>query len=121
VPLHYLIADRSGRAVLVEFYDDMVVIPNTSPWQLATNHLRVKVPSGAPSGCWRYDRIEQRLTAEGGDLTSQQAIDLLQSVSQDGDYATQWSIVYGIDSGLIQIIMGQEFYKVISFQFDLDE
>jgi len=121
VPIHYLIADRSGRAVLVEFYDEMVVIPSVSPWHLATNHLRLNVPSGAPSGCWRYDRIEQRLSAEGGDLTSQQAVDLLQSVSQDGDYPTQWSIVYGIDSGLIQIIMGQEFNEVFSFQFDLVE
>ena len=121
VPLHYLIADRSGRAVLVEFYDQMVAIPNVSPWHLATNHLRVNVPPGAPSGCWRYDRIEQRLTAESGDLTSQQAIDLLQSVSQGGDYGTQWSVVYGFDSGLIQIAMGQEFNNVISFQFDLAE
>ena len=121
VPLHYLIADRSGRAVLVEFSNEMVVIPNVSPWHLATNHSRVKVPPGAPSGCWRYDRIEQRLTTEGGDLTSQQAVDLLQSVSQDGDYATQWSIVYGIDSGLIQIAMGQEFTNIVSFQFDLVE
>ena len=121
VPIHYLIADRSGRAVLVEFNDEMVVIPNDSPWHLATNHLRVNVSPGAPSGCWRYDRIEQLLTAKDGDLTSQQPIDLLQSVSQDGDYATQWSIVYGIDSGLIQIAMGQEYDKVITFQFDLVE
>ncbi len=65
--------------------------------------------------------MEQSLTASGGDLTSQQAIDLLQSVSQEGDYATQWSIVYGIDSGLIQIAMGREFESLARFQFDLAE
>jgi hypothetical protein len=119
VPLHYLIADRSGRAALVEFYDEMVVIPSLSPWHLATNHLRVNVPAGAPSGCWRYDRIEQRLTADGGNLTSQQAIDLLQSVSQEGGNPTQWSILYGIDSGLIQIVMGKKFNQIVSFQLDL--
>jgi choloylglycine hydrolase len=121
VPIHYLIADRSGRSVLVEFYDEMVVIPSVFPWQLATNHLRVNVPAGAPSGCWRYDRIEQRMTAGGGDLTSQQASDLLQSVSQSGEYPTQWSIVYGIESGQIRIVMGRNFDDPVYFQFDLIE
>jgi hypothetical protein len=121
VPIHYLIADRSGRSVLVEFYDEMVVIPSVFPWQLATNHLRVNVPAGAPSGCWRYDRIEQRMTAGGGDLTSQQASDLLKSVSQSGEYPTQWSIVYGIESGQIRIVMGRNFDDPVYFQFDLIE
>lgn len=119
VPLHYLIADRSGRAVLVEFYNGMVVVPSLTPWHLATNHLRVNVSAGSPSGCWRYDRIEQRLTSKGGDLTSQQAVDLLQAVSQDGDSSTQWSIVYGMDRGQIQIVMGQKFNQIVSFQLDL--
>lgn len=121
VPIHYLIADRTGRSVLVELDEKMTVIPNDFPWHLATNHLRVNVPPGAPSGCWRYDTMEQRLAATGGDLTSQQAIDLLQSVSQEGDYATQWSIVYGMDSGLIQIAMGREFESLARFHFDLVE
>jgi hypothetical protein len=121
VPIHYLIADRSGRAVLVEFDGDMTVIPNASPWHLATNHLRVNVPPGAASGCWRYDRIEQLLTAEGGNLTRHQAIGLLESVSQEGDYPTQWSIVYGIDNGVIQIALGRDFDHPVSFQLDLAE
>jgi hypothetical protein len=121
VPIHYLIADRSGRSVLVEFHDEMVVIPSVFPWQLATNHLRVNVPAGASSGCWRYDRIEQGLSAEGGDLNSQQASDLLQSVSQRGEYPTQWSVVYGIDSGQIRIVMGMNFDDPVYFQFDLIE
>lgn len=121
VPIHYLIADRTGRSVLVELDEKMTVIPNDFPWHLATNHLRANVPPGAPSGCWRYDTMEQRLAATGGDLTSQQAIDLLQSVSQEGDYATQWSIVYGMDSGLIQIAMGREFESLARFHFNLVE
>jgi choloylglycine hydrolase len=121
VPIHYLIADRSGRSVLVEFLDEMIVIPNEDPWHLATNHLRVNVRQGDPSGCWRYDLIEQRLIVEGGDLTSQQAVDLLQSVSQDGEYPTQWSILYGIDSGLIHVVMGRDFNHLVSFQLDVAE
>jgi len=37
-PLHYLIADRSGRAVLAEFYQgELYLLPNDQPWHLATN------------------------------------------------------------------------------------
>ncbi len=40
-PLHYLMADRSGRAVLVEFYQgEVVLMPNEDPWHQATNFLR---------------------------------------------------------------------------------
>ena len=39
-PIHYLIADASGRSAFVEFYqDDMVVIANETEWQQATNFL----------------------------------------------------------------------------------
>ncbi len=44
--LHYLIADRSGQSVLVEFYQGKrQIIPNDKPWHLATNFLL--------SLCWR--------------------------------------------------------------------
>ncbi len=40
-PIHYLIADASGRSALVEFYKgEMVVIPNENDWHQATNYLR---------------------------------------------------------------------------------
>ena len=39
--IHYLLADRSGRALLVEFYQgEMVVTPNEAAWHQATNFLR---------------------------------------------------------------------------------
>ena len=59
--LHYLIADASGRAVLVEFYEgEMTVIPNESPYHLATNHLRTT--ASGDGGCWRYATLDEQLT-----------------------------------------------------------
>jgi hypothetical protein len=81
-PIHYLIADRSGRAALVEFYQGkLVIIPNESPWHLATNFLRAAVES-AEGQCWRYDAISQRLAETQGRLTTQEAVALLERVSQ---------------------------------------
>ena len=40
-PIHYLVADPSGEAALIEFYQGKLVrLPNDGPWHLATNHLR---------------------------------------------------------------------------------
>ncbi len=47
-PLHYLIADPSGRSVLVEFYQgQLVLIPNERPWHMATNFLRASAGESA--------------------------------------------------------------------------
>jgi len=117
-PLHYLIADSSGRSALVEFYEgEMVVIPNETAWHLATNHLRVTADETGPSGCERYDRIYQRLTETEGQLTTQEAIDLLAQVSQQG--ATQWSMVYGMSSGDVNVTMGRQYDNLHTFHLSL--
>jgi hypothetical protein len=104
-PLHYLLADRSGRAVLVEFYrGEMIVIPNDAAWHLATNFLRASVAGEAGSECWRYDTIRQRMAETQGRLTALEAMNLLEKVSQDN---TQWSVVYEISSGDVHVVMGR--------------
>jgi hypothetical protein len=109
-PLHYLVADRSGKAVLVEFYQGrMVVTPNEDPWHLATNFIRASV-QGSPDGqCWRYDLISQWLAESGGRLEAGEALDLLTEVSQD---STQWSVVYEMNRGQVQAAMGRQFDQV---------
>jgi hypothetical protein len=112
-PLHYLIADSSGRSVLVEFYEgEMVMIPNETPWHLATNHLRTVANETGPSGCWRYDEIFQRLTETEGQLTTQEAIDLLAEVAQE---STQWSVVYGMSTGHVNVAMGRQYNNLHTF------
>jgi hypothetical protein len=116
-PLHYLIADSSGRSVLVEFYQgEMVIIPNETPWHLATNFLRASAGESAEGECWRYDRISQRLTEAEGQMTTQDTIDLLAEVSQG---ETQWSIVYGMNTGDVNVAMGQHYDNLHTFHLSL--
>jgi len=118
-PIHYLIADRSGRSVLVEFYQgELVVISNEVPWHQATNFLRSSSVESAEGICWRYDAIHRWMENSAGQVTLLEAIDLLKEVSQEG---TQWSIVYGINAGDIHVVMGQRYQNIHSFQLNPSE
>ncbi|MBL7202334.1 MAG: linear amide C-N hydrolase [Anaerolineae bacterium] len=116
-PLHYMLADATGRAVLVEFYEgERMLLPNTDPWHLATNHLRAIASQASGSGCWRYDALSGRLQETGGQLTASGAMDLLQDVSVP---TTQWSIIYGIRTGDVQVAMGRKYGEVHTFHLPL--
>ncbi len=115
--IHYLIADTSGRSVLVEFYQgEMVIIPNETPWHQATNFLRASAGESAEGECWRYDKLSQRLTEAEGQLTAQDAMHLLADVSQE---STQWSVVYGMSTGDVNVTMGQKYDNVHTFPLSL--
>ena len=112
--IHYLIADPSGRAALVEFYQsEMIVIPNKEPWHQATNFLRAGAGESPEGKCWRYDRISERLSASRGKLSAQEAMELLADVSQE---ETQWSIVYGISESSVNVVMGRNYREVPTYQ-----
>jgi hypothetical protein len=117
IPIHYLMADSSGHSLLVEFYQgEMVVIPNETPWHLATNFLRASAGESTDGECWRYDKISQRLTEAEGQLTVQDAMDLLADVSQEG---TQWSVVYGMSTGDVNVTMGRQYETMHTFPLSL--
>jgi hypothetical protein len=114
-PMHYLLADPSGKAALVEFYQgEMVVIPNETPWHIATNHLRC-ISEGS-GGCYRYRTLSDQLTATNGQLDPTSAMSLLSDVRQG---FTQWSIVYNMSSGDITIATGENYESIYSYHLDI--
>ena len=114
-PIHYLIADPSGQAVVVEFYQGKLVqLDNQDPWHIATNHLRC-IAKG-DGGCWRYQTISQRLTASAGVLNFPSAMQLLSEVKQN---STQWSSVYNMSTGDIHLVIAKEYEKVYTFHLEL--
>ena len=117
-PLHYLVADLLGHSALIEFYrGEMVVTFNESDWCLATNFLRASVGESAEGACWRYDRINRRLVQAQGRLATQDALDLLAQVAQGN---TQWSIVYGMSTGDVSVVMGREYDDAHTLHLALD-
>ena len=115
-PLHYLVADRSGHAALVEFHGGrIVVLPNTNPWHAATNFTRSAVMGDAAGQCQRYDTLVGRLTDAGGALNPRVALDLLRDVAQT-ESATQWSVVYAMSTGQVDVVMGRAYDRAHSFR-----
>jgi hypothetical protein len=108
--LHYLIADKGGKAVLVEFVEGQVVVmPNFQPWHQATNFLvSVAIQQTAAHSvvgqCPRFDRLSENLANTQGKLKVSEGLALLDQVSQS---ITQWSAVYGLTSGEVTLKMGR--------------
>jgi hypothetical protein len=123
VPLHYLIASPDGNSALVEFYQGkMEIFRNEVPWQLATNFLVAATGGRTQGQCPRYDRLSQRLQETGGSLNVQAALSLLADVSQESPQAaspTQWSVVYEMIGGKVDIVMGRNYSgEVHTFQIN---
>jgi len=113
--MHYLLADPAGKAVVVEFYQgEMILLPNEVAWHMATNHFRC-IAKG-DGGCMRYRTISERLAEVDGQLDPERAMKLLSEVKQG---ITQWSAVYDMTSGKIDVVLGGKYGTVYSFQLDL--
>jgi predicted choloylglycine hydrolase len=120
-PIHYLLADRSGAAAVVEFIDGKPhMIRNEQPWLVATNFLIDEEKSvGANSPCWRYNHVYSALENAGGKVSPAQAMSLLQDVSQAGAYPTIWSVVYNMADGTIQVTIRKQYNLVKTFQLEM--
>jgi hypothetical protein len=115
-PVHYLIADATGRAVLVEFgTGQRHEIPNDQPWHMATNFLVESAGDDPESQCHRYSTIAEELEAANGALSSDEGLDLLDRVSQEG---TQWSAIYEISNRTLHVVMGMEYDEVYTFPLE---
>lgn len=108
--IHYLMTDATGCAVLVEYYEgEMVVLPDTGGWHLATNHFRAPLNERVTFNCARYARLDEVLTATAGRLTPQSAMDLLSDVAQS---STQCSVVYDMARRQVHVAMGRGYEAV---------
>ncbi len=107
VPIHYLIASAAGESAVVEFYQgERRVFRNENPWQVSTNFLLSPTFPSLRGQCWRYDLIDRRLSELGGRISAREAMELLQRSSQD---TTQWSVVYRMTGGEVEIVMGRDY------------
>jgi len=109
--VHYLLADADGHSAVVEFVNgEMRVLRNSESWQVATNFvISEALLNGSGSECWRYNLSCEILARAEGALSRAEAMDLLASVSQP---STIWSLVYGLDSGDIDVVMGKHYDTV---------
>ncbi len=111
-PVHYLIADRSGESVVIEYVNkEMKVIHNNEPFQISTNFIITgsKAPSSTP--CWRYNTAYNMLKNTNGEIDGNNAMEILSSVSQS---ITMWSAVYDMKSFSFDICIDRKYNKTFS-------
>ncbi len=111
-PEHYLIADPTGKSVIVEFLEnDTKIIRNQSPWQVATN-FNVYGKSISEIDDERYLLASAELKAKLGNVSMNEAMVILKDVS---GMNTRWSAVYNMTTKEIAVSVGQNFENVYDF------
>jgi hypothetical protein len=103
----------SGSAV-VEFLDgEMNVLRNAGPWQVATNFLITpNPPDGVHSECGRYNTAYTALEQAGGRLSPEEAMGLLNEVSQIN---TLWSVTYDLTDGDVRVVTDRQYDAIQPF------
>ncbi len=95
IQCHYLVADATGNAVVLEFWDhELKVVKAPDAYPAATNFVMyngLNIGEGFTEFD-RYDAIQDRLAQSGGVLGEAEAMRLLEQVSIPD--RTQWSVVY---------------------------
>ncbi len=125
VTYHFQIADSSGDSAIIEYIDneiDVIQKGETEKPMALTNFLVSDKNYGFGKGHDRYDIIVDSLEQSNGLMEADQAMEVLQSVSQntydpilDEGSTTQWSVVYNNTDLTMDIVAGGQFDKVYSF------
>lgn len=100
VGCHFLIADKTGKSVLVEYYDGglQVVKANTN-YQIASNFIAYKgvnIGEGYTE-FERYEKVEETLKKNCNSITMEECENLLNAIGvYDEIDKLQWSVVYNL-------------------------
>ena len=89
--LHLFIADKSGRSVVVEWFDGQMYVNELNA---VTNSVLTPGDRFGEGSDWRLGVLTDGLAENGNVLTPEQARDLLKAVSVSD---TEWSVVYDLD------------------------
>jgi hypothetical protein len=97
-----LIADASGKSILVEFWDGQLQAVTTDDnYQIASNYVaynNLNIGEGYDEFV-RYDMVKQAIDENKGVLTQRQAIEMLKKVGvygERGEDKLQWSVLYNL-------------------------
>ena len=106
---HILIADASGKSVIIEYYDGaMQVVSSGKDYQIAANHIAYNNENifESPDSLERQAAVEQVITERGNKLDMKTCEELLNAVglyNRDKSDRLQWSAVYNLSDKTCRI------------------
>ena len=124
VDCHFLIADASGKSVIVEYYDgELQTVTTEENYQIATNFIAyngLNIGEGYDEFD-RYDAVKAAIEDNGGALSEQQAVELLAKVGviNEGVDKLQWSVIYNLTTGEGMIFVHRKTDNIINFSLDM--
>jgi hypothetical protein len=125
IDCHFLIADASGKSVLVEYYDGgLQTVTTDENYQIASNFIAyngVNIGEGF-SEFERYDTVKAAIENKGF-LTEEQTIALLAETGVcDGNTdKLQWSVIYNLTTGNGTIFAHRNIDNMVDFHLDRSE
>jgi len=112
---HLAISDATGASVAVEFVDGELVVVNTNA-VTNFNFANGNTSAGGENAKQRFDYLSALYKEKEGLLTSEEVKNALSQVSQsDGNWKTQWSVVYEHGSSTVNYYFDCDFEKAYSF------
>jgi hypothetical protein len=118
-PIHYMISDRSGESVIVEFINGNIYTrTSTDSIHVSTNFILHGSQAPIHTSCWRYNTTYQSLTESQGVITFQRALSILQQASQPN---TIWSTLYNLQSGVFMVVPGRKYGSPLQFELAMQQ
>jgi len=110
-PSHFLITDRGGASVVVEFLSTGIECSITdAPFQVMTNNYWAG-PANKDL-CWRYNKAVSDLISKQGQMDTDGMTAVMSSIR----YSTQWTIIYDLqDLSMILTLPNDNFKKQYKF------
>ena len=98
----------------MEYVDGGVsIVRDDNLWQVSTNYL---FSEPQQPDCWRYKTASEALREVQGNISQDKVMSLLKDTSQDH---TTWSVVYNLENGQINLVMGKNYDRVHTFNLKM--
>lgn len=124
IPCHFLLADSSGKSVIIEYYDGgLQVVESIQECQVATNFIAyhdLNIGEGF-SEFDRYDMAMNTILKSNCNLSEEEAMELLAEVGvMDGETdKLQWSVVYNLSERSGQIFAHRKIENAVKFELSM--
>jgi hypothetical protein len=123
IECHYLIADASGKSVIVEYWDGKLqTVEPTEGYQIVSNFIAydgLNIGEGFTE-FERYDKVKETLDLNGGVISEDAAVELLKEVgvTNNGVDKLQWSVIYNLTTLKGKIFAHRNTGNIIDFKLE---
>jgi Acyl-coenzyme A:6-aminopenicillanic acid acyl-transferase len=101
--VHLMVADSSGRFLIVEYIDgEIKITPSQQPWAVCTNHIVwQKTEAENDAACPRYRKASDAAGELKGPVDASDVMGIMRSVSVEN--WTMWTSVYDLTTGDLRV------------------